>query len=115
MRDSFFLFSAAAVAIIFLVRMMDMRRFDRASLATAHDDTLRRWEDRYLFGGLCTTLICGTSCGYALVVSQDPFAELACISVTIASMISVVGRNYGSARAVALLSAGAARRSSSRF
>ncbi len=107
-RDPYYIYAAAAVGLIFLMRMLDMRNFDRAGLmATTDDRTLRGWEDRYLVGGICVTLTCGASCGYAVVVSHDPFAELACISVTIASMISVVGRNYGSARAVAVLSLGA--------
>ncbi|SIR01009.1 diguanylate cyclase/phosphodiesterase [Rhizobium sp. RU20A] len=106
-NDPFFLIATFAVIAIFLVRMVDMRGFDRIDLSGADDVTLRLWEDRYLLGGLCVTMTCGVACAYAVVVTHDAFAELACISVTVASMISIVGRNYGSSRAVAILTAGA--------
>ena len=81
-----------------------MRRFDRENLAALDFEGIRRWENRYNAGGVCATLTLGTACGYAILVSRDPFAELACISVTLATMVSLVGRNYGSARAVVIMS-----------
>ncbi len=44
----------------------------------------------------------GIGSGYAIFILQESFAELACIAVTMATMVSVVGRNYGSRVAVDL-------------
>lgn len=63
-------------------------------------DGIRYWENWYNLGAVGTTLALGTSCGYSLLFSRDSFAELATIAVTLATMVSVVGRNCGSKRAV---------------
>ncbi|PDT54149.1 MULTISPECIES: EAL domain-containing protein [Sinorhizobium] len=105
--DPFYLGCAVAIVVIWTLRNLDMRRFDREDFSHADRAVVRRWENRYIVGGIGVTLTCGLTCGYAIAVSRDSFAELACISVTLASMISLVGRNYGSERAVLLLSSSA--------
>ncbi len=102
--DPFFIGCTIAIVLIWFVRGIDMRRFDRENLAILDFEGIRRWENRYNAGGVCATLTLGIACGYAILVSRDPFAELACISVTLATMVSLVGRNYGSARAVVVMS-----------
>ncbi len=102
--DPFFIGCTIAIVLIWLVRGIDMRRFDHENLASLDFEGIRRWENRYNTGGICATLTLGVACGYAILVSRDPFAELACISVTLATMVSLVGRNYGSARAVVVMS-----------
>jgi diguanylate cyclase (GGDEF)-like protein len=102
--DPFFIGCTIAIVLIWFVRGIDMRRFDRENLASLDFEGIRRWENRYNAGGVCATITLGTACGYAILVSRDPFAELACISVTLATMVSLVGRNYGSARAVVVMS-----------
>ncbi|MCV9966528.1 EAL domain-containing protein [Pararhizobium sp. BT-229] len=102
--DFFYFGSAIAVALIWSVRTIGMRQFDRENLAALDDNGIRRWENRYNIGGVCTTFTLGIACGYSILVSRDAFAELACISVTLGSMVSLVGRNYGSARAVVIMS-----------
>jgi diguanylate cyclase (GGDEF)-like protein len=103
-QDPFFLGSTIAIVLIWFVRSLDMRRFDREDVALLDFEGIRRWENRYNAGGVCATITLGTACGYAILVTRDPFAELACISVTLATMVSLVGRNYGSARAVVVMS-----------
>jgi len=102
--DPFFIGCALAIVLIWFVRSIDMRRFDREDLVSLDFEGIRRWENRYNAGGVCATITLGTACGYAILVTRDPFAELACISVTLATMVSLVGRNYGSARAVVVMS-----------
>jgi len=102
--DFFYLACAAAIVLIWFVRSIGMRQFDRENLAALDFRGIRRWENRYNSGAVCATVTLGTACGYAILVSRDPFAELACISVTLATMVSLVGRNYGSARAVVVMS-----------
>lgn len=94
--DPFYLYASLALFVIWLCRNLDMMRFDR--LDKTHfklQDTLR-WEKRYVVGSLVAAFTLGTVCAHSLVVAKDPFAEMVTVSVTLATMISVVGRNFGS-------------------
>lgn len=105
--DPFYLFCAGFVVLTWVIRITDMRRFDQQDLSSADYQTIKTWEDRYIARGLLVTFTCGVACGYAILVSRDSFSELACISVTLASMMTIVGRNYGSAKAVLLMTVSA--------
>ncbi|WP_077959691.1 putative bifunctional diguanylate cyclase/phosphodiesterase [Ensifer adhaerens] len=105
--DPLYLACSAVIFVLWALRNLDMARFDRQDFSNADRAMVRKWENRYIVGGVSVTLTCGIACGYAIAVSQDSFSELATISVTLASMISLVGRNYGSERAVLLLSSSA--------
>lgn len=94
--DPFYLYAAMALFTIWAIRALDMMAFDRLDKTSfVLADTLH-WERRYVAGSLVAAFALGTMCGHALVVAGDPFAELVSISVTLATMISVVGRNFGS-------------------
>ena len=99
-RDPFFLAWSALVVVIWALRAHGMRRFDRADKSALGMAGIRSWENWYNLGAVGTTLALGTASGYSLLVSRDSFAEIATIAVTLATMVSVVGRNYGSPRAV---------------
>ncbi|MEK1867372.1 MAG: diguanylate cyclase, partial [Ensifer adhaerens] len=105
--DPLYLACSGVIFVLWALRNLDMARFDRQDFSNADRAMVRKWENRYIVGGVSVTLTCGIACGYAIAISQDPFSELATISVTLASMISLVGRNYGSERAVLLLSSSA--------
>jgi diguanylate cyclase (GGDEF)-like protein len=94
--DPFYLYAAFVLFAVWGVRNLDMMAFDRLEKTHFSLAETLRWERRYVTGSFVTCSLLGTICGHALVVSQDPFAELVSISVTLASMISVVGRNFGS-------------------
>jgi diguanylate cyclase (GGDEF)-like protein len=94
--DPFYLYAGLALFVTWAARTLDMMSFDRKDKSTFKLADTLRWEKRYVAGSLVAAFILGTVCGHALVMAQDPFAELAAISVTIATMISVVGRNFGS-------------------
>ncbi|WP_183804845.1 EAL domain-containing protein [Mycoplana azooxidifex] len=98
--DSFFLACAGAIILIWSLRASGMRRFDLVDQSKLDNDGIRYWENWYNTGAVGTTLVLGTASGYSLLISRDSFAELATISVTLATMVSVVGRNCGSRRAV---------------
>jgi diguanylate cyclase (GGDEF)-like protein len=93
---------SAAVLLVFCTRMAIFRQFDRVDKETLSRAGIERWERILVAGAACTTAILGFASGYAIFVVRDSFAELACISVTMATMVSVVGRNYGSRMAVDL-------------
>ena len=94
--DPFYLYVAFALFAIWAGRALDMFAFDRLDKSVFKLADTLRWEKRYVVGSLFAAFVLGTLCGHALVMAQDPFAELAAISVTVATMISVVGRNFGS-------------------
>lgn len=94
--DPFYLYIGFALFAIWAVRNLDMLVFDRLDKSTfTLKDTLH-WERRYVAGSLAAAFVLGTLSGHALMVAQDPFAELVSVSVILATMISVVGRNFGS-------------------
>lgn len=101
----FYLWLIAIFALICLFRIYWFLKFDQIDKAALRRDEIARWERIYLYGGVATTTVLGIGSGYAIAIIQDPFAELACIAVTMASMVSVVGRNFGSQLAVNLQTA----------
>ncbi len=91
-----------AISAVFCARMAIFRQFDRVDKETLSRAGIERWERILVAGAACTTTLLGFASGYAIFILRDSFAELACISVTMATMVSVVGRNYGSRIAVDL-------------
>jgi hypothetical protein len=90
------LYAGLALFVIWAARNLDMMSFDRKDKSTFKLADTLRWEKRYVAGSLVAAFILGTVCGHALVMAQDPFAELGLDFGHLASMISVVGRNFGS-------------------
>lgn len=99
---AFYLFLCACFIAVFSYRLYSFFLFDREDKAALTREQIAAWERRYVFGAAGTAAILGIGSGYAMLAFEDTFAELACIAVTMASMVSVVGRNYGSRLAVDL-------------
>lgn len=104
-HDWRFIGFAGIFAVVALGRLYDMHNFDRAKLGEMSHAALDKWEARYLVGAslVCATL--GMLCFFSSYVLRDAFAELASLTVLLASVVSIVGRNYASAKAVVLMSA----------
>ncbi|KAA0701037.1 EAL domain-containing protein [Neorhizobium sp. P12A] len=99
---NFYLYLSALFVAVCIFRVYWFQRFDATDKSKLTREDIARWERLYLYGGVSTTTLLGIGSGYAILVLQDFFAEIACIAVTLASMVSVVGRNYGSPKAVNL-------------
>lgn len=99
---AFYLYLSGIFILGCIYRIYWFQRFDRADKAAMSRADIAMWERRYLYGGVFTTTLLGVGSGFAVLVLQDFFAEIACVAVTLASMVSVVGRNYGSPKAVNL-------------
>ncbi|MBW3096367.1 putative bifunctional diguanylate cyclase/phosphodiesterase [Pseudohoeflea coraliihabitans] len=95
-QDIFYLYCGLAMICIWAARMGKMLAFDRCDTTRFSMQDTVKWERLYVAGPVAGALVLGIMCAYALVVSRDSFAELASVSITLASMISVVGRNFGS-------------------
>ncbi len=91
-----------AIAVVFGLRIHLFRLFDAADKNDLTRVDIAGWETCYVIGAAATAAILGIGSGYAILILQNPLAEFICVAVTMASMVSIVGRNYGSPRAVDL-------------
>lgn len=98
--SQFYLFAAAGFPLIFAFRFFDFLRFDKVDKASLSDGEIARWERRYVVGATLLALLLGTTSGHAMLVLKDSFVAFTCIAMTMGSMMSIVGRNYGSRYAV---------------
>ncbi len=87
-----------------IFRYLGIRSFHRAGGTIADVEEARRWEYHYIFRGSLQGLGLGALCFVSIYVYPDPYAELAAMSLTLGSLVTVVGRNYGSTRMVVFLS-----------
>ena len=95
----FFLAVAAMLLLVGIWRFAGMQRFHRSTLAD-DADAAWRWEKEYLLKGSIQGLWLGVFCFSSIYIFSDPYAEIGAISVTLGSIVTVVGRNYGSPRMV---------------
>jgi diguanylate cyclase (GGDEF)-like protein len=105
--DNSFFYAMLMVATTFIIclRYWDMclfsNRFDGRS--TEDIDVIRSWETRYMIGSGMISSIVGLNSGYSLFVAPFSPASLVALCMSFSSMISIVGRNFGSKRNVRLL------------
>ncbi len=104
LSDSFYLVCAAAIFLIWLARTIQMRHYDLDDGRQHSRAEINHWERSYIVGAGAVTLTLGTMCGYSIYTAPEPFAQFASVSVTFGTMVSAVGRNYGSRRVVDIIS-----------
>ncbi len=90
------------VAIAFL-RAIDMTIYARQRPQMTRMEVARYWELRYVVGAATFTGMLGVWCLIVFAKTNDPFLYMMSISGTIAYLIGVSGRNFGSAKLVAVL------------
>lgn len=82
-----------------LWRYASMRHFQNSGqISTAEAAT--RWESDYVIKGSIQGLALGSFCFVAIYLVPDAFAEIGAVAVTLGSIVTVAGRNYGSPRMV---------------
>ncbi len=99
----FYLLLAGTFVTVCLYRIHWFNQFSIASKRQLSEADIALFERHYLIGSSAVALILGVLSAYSIAFSGDVFAELASVNLTMACMVSVVGRNYGSGRAVMLL------------
>ncbi|EUB97049.1 diguanylate cyclase/phosphodiesterase with PAS/PAC sensor(s) [Rhizobium sp. CF080] len=102
----FYLLFACGFAAVFAYRMYWFHRFDKVDKASLTHDDIAAWEQQYVIGAFLAAFLLGVASGYALLVLENPFVGFTCIAMTLGSMMSIVGRNYGSRIAVDLQTLG---------
>jgi len=103
-HNPLFLAFSFVLLSISLFRYFGIRGFKRAGGVIANVDEAQRWERNYILKGSLQGLGLGALCFISIYVYPDPFAELAATSLTLATLVTVVGRNYGSPRMVRIFS-----------
>ncbi|MEN9894441.1 MAG: hypothetical protein RIR97_293 [Pseudomonadota bacterium] len=106
-QDQMFALLIFAYMMIAAFRTYWLAEFDQADLKVMGHADIARWENRYLQGAFATALLLGIASAYSVIFVKNNFAEIACITVTMGTMVSVVGRNFGSARVTNMLTLGA--------
>lgn len=91
-----FMFFAAGIIAIWAARMLDMNKFDKADEGEITLAETQHWERRYVIGAVSITLLLGVMTAYTFIQTTSGFAQLATVSVTFATLVAVVGRNFGS-------------------
>lgn len=95
-------FVTMAFIAIGLIRYVDMRAFWRAAIDSDDAGAAEHWENRAVISGGLLAMVYGAWCFVSMVIVQDPFAELASASISIAVMVGVCGRNFGLDRLVTI-------------
>lgn len=95
--DPVFVGFAVAFLVIGLGRLWTMYLFDSADFDSRCRDQIWRWELAYLIGVVAMSVALGLMAAYSATYTNDVFAQLSSLAIVLAIMISVVGRNFGSA------------------
>ena len=100
--DPFYLWCAGAFVAIWLTRTVQMRSYPLDDGAQHEPEEIFYWEISYIAAAGSIALTLGLMCGYSLYANQDPFAEFATVAVTLGTMATTVGRNFGSKHVVSV-------------
>jgi diguanylate cyclase (GGDEF)-like protein len=93
---------AVAFALVGIVRDIDMRAFERTAIADDDVATAARWELRSTFGAAAIAVLYAFWMAYSFLVVNTAFAELSSLSVTVAVLVGVAGRNFAIDRLVTI-------------
>jgi len=87
---------AALIAMVTLVRAIDMRNYAKARQSFWDKAAFQRWERRYVVGATVYVTMLGAWCVACFVVTDDPWVRLFSFVVLLAYLIGVSGRNFAS-------------------
>jgi len=92
---------AAFLLCLTLVRAADVAQFKAAAQQLHDRETAARWEFRYTVFSSVYVFVLGLWCFLTFALQTSPQVQLLAFSMTLANMIGVAGRNYGSRMLVA--------------
>lgn len=92
----------ACFIVLGVVRYLNMRAFWSAAIDGDDADAAEHWENRAVFTGSALAMVYGFWCLFAMLMVDDPYAELASVSLSIAVMVGICARNFGLDRLVTL-------------
>jgi uncharacterized membrane protein len=91
---------AMAFVVVVVIRGWDIRRYrqQRERITTVRD--AKRWETVYAVGVSAHVALMGLWCVIAFAFTDDTFVQFVSVVGTIANLIGICGRNFGSTRLV---------------
>ncbi len=98
--DYLLLACAVAFSLVAAVRAFDMRAYARVRDTIKTSKAARHWEYRYGAGAASALSTLGVWCFLGAAETTDPYVPLVSFSITIAYVIGITGRNFGSRRLV---------------
>ncbi len=98
-KNTIFVWFAFAFAFVGFVRLFDLALFQHARSKDTHVFHPVLWERRYSLGASAIGALIGAMTYFA-IRSQDSFAEFASMTLTMAAMVTIVGKNFASKRIV---------------
>ena len=98
--ESLLLVCAIAFSLVVAARAFDMRAHARARESVKTSEAARYWEIRYGVGAASSLAILGLWCFVGFAYTHDPYVHLVSFTTTIAYVIGITGRNFGSSRLV---------------
>ncbi|TLX16426.1 EAL domain-containing protein [Rhizobium sp. MHM7A] len=103
--DTAYVIAAAVIVLIFLARQKDMSIFTERFHERTTDDIviIREWENRYIIGSMAVSLALTSITSYSFWQTPHSTASTICLALQFGSLLSVVGRNFGSQRNVRFL------------
>ena len=96
-----YLLLASAMLFAGLYRYYGIKKAQRAVNFGGYQ-TAQRWERYYLVGGTLQAFFMGLFCLFTMYFQPNTFGEVAAIAVIMGSSVTIVGRNYGSKKMVAV-------------
>ncbi|MGX5841643.1 putative bifunctional diguanylate cyclase/phosphodiesterase [Mesorhizobium sp. ArgA1] len=103
-HDPLYLGFAFLLLSISLWRYLSIRSFHRSGSPILTVEKAEAWERGYILKGSAQGLALGSFCFVSIYVRPDDFAELASVSLALTTLLTVVGRSYGSRRMVQIFS-----------
>ncbi|TRC95088.1 EAL domain-containing protein [Mesorhizobium sp. WSM4303] len=103
-HDPLYLGFAFLLLSISLWRYFSIRSFHRGGSPIPTVEKAEAWERGYILKGSAQGLALGSLCFVSIYLRPDAFAELASVSLALTTLLTVVGRSYGSRRMVQIFS-----------
>ena len=103
-QDPLYLGFAFLLLSVSLWRYFSIRSFLRGGGTIPTVEKAEAWERSYIFKGSAQGLALGSLCFVSIYLRPDDFAELASVSLALTTLLTVVGRSYGSRRMVQIFS-----------
>jgi len=91
---------AFALAVVACLRILLVDTYRRRNTRPQNADEARYWEIIYSIGVSAHVGLLGVWCILAFGLTNDPLTQLVAVTGTVANLIGVVGRNFGSGRLV---------------
>jgi diguanylate cyclase (GGDEF)-like protein len=93
-------YCALVLGIVTIVRTLHIMSYRRARTDVVTYEAARRWERAYTIGANVNVFLLGAWCFCSFAFSSSAVAQLFSVSLVLANMVGVTGRNFANARFV---------------